>query len=49
MSADWLGILEDGRNIPSLTTIFRLAKAFDVEASELVRLVEAVKRSDDGV
>lgn len=46
MNADWLSILELGRNVPSLTTIFRLAKAFGVEASELVRRVEDLRRSD---
>jgi transcriptional regulator with XRE-family HTH domain len=46
MHPDWLCILEFGRNVPSLNTILKLAKAFDIEAAELVRRVEELRRSD---
>jgi len=46
MHPDWLCILELGRNVPSLNTILKLAKAFDVEAAELVRRVEELRRAD---
>lgn len=38
--------LETGTKQPSLTTIFRLAVALQVEASELLRRVEAGLRPD---
>jgi len=44
LNATWLGVLERGGNIPSLTTIFKLAAVFGVEAAELVREVEQARR-----
>ena len=44
LNATWLGVLERGGNIPSLTTIFKLAEVFGVEAAELVREVEQLRR-----
>jgi DNA-binding XRE family transcriptional regulator len=43
MNSDWLGVLERGLNVPSLTTILRLADAFGVEAASLVRDVELLR------
>src|SRR4051812_14082847 len=40
LNATWLGVLERGGNTPSLTTVFKLARVFGVEAAELVREVE---------
>ena len=37
----FLSLLESGRKQPSLTTIFRLATVLHMDASELLRLVEA--------
>lgn len=37
----FLSLLESGRKQPSLTTIFRLATVLQMDASELLRLVEA--------
>lgn len=34
MHPTYLGVLERGRNIPTLATIFRLAKVFGVKAAE---------------
>jgi transcriptional regulator with XRE-family HTH domain len=45
MNATWLGVLERGENIPSLGTIFRLAKVFGVSAAEMVREVEEARRA----
>jgi ribosome-binding protein aMBF1 (putative translation factor) len=44
MNATWLGVLERGGNMPSLATIFKLAEVFGVEASELVREIEQLRR-----
>jgi len=44
MNATWLGVLEHGRNVPSLTTILRLAAVFGIEASELMRQMEHARR-----
>ena len=43
MNATYLGIVERGENVPSLTTILRLAEVLDVSASDLVREVELAK------
>lgn len=37
MNASYLGFLERGDNVPTLTMIIQLAAAFDIEPSELVR------------
>ena len=44
LNATWLGVLERGGDIPSLSTIFKLAEVFGVEAAELVREVEQSRR-----
>lgn len=40
MHATYLGIVERGENVPTLTTILRVAEALGVPASDLVREVE---------
>ncbi|HYC93901.1 MAG TPA: helix-turn-helix transcriptional regulator [Thermoanaerobaculia bacterium] len=44
MNATWLGVLEQGGNMPSLATIFKLADVFGVEAAEMVRVIERLRR-----
>ena len=44
LNATWLGVLERGGNIPSLATIFKLAEVFGVEAAELVREIDQLRR-----
>jgi transcriptional regulator with XRE-family HTH domain len=39
LSANYLGVLEKGRNIPSLTTILDIAEVLNVNAGELVAAV----------
>jgi len=36
MSATYIGFIERGENVPTLTIIFRLADALDVTAAELI-------------
>ena len=45
MHATHLGILENGRNMPTLMTILKLAEVFGVEAASLVREVEEQRRA----
>ena len=40
MNATYLGFLERGENVPSLTVILKLAKVLDVEAADVIREVE---------
>ena len=40
MHAKHLGVLEQGGNVPSLTTILSIARALGVEAAEIIREVE---------
>lgn len=40
MNATYLGFLERGENVPSLTVILRLANVFDVAAADLIGEVE---------
>jgi len=40
MNPTYLGFLENGRNVPTLTVILRLSRLFGVRASELIRQVE---------
>lgn len=47
MHPTYLGVLERGRNMPTLATIFRLAKVFGVEAAELVREVEQARKKKE--
>jgi transcriptional regulator with XRE-family HTH domain len=37
LTADYLGFIERGENVPTLTVILKLAKALGVDASELLR------------
>ena len=41
MSAQYLGQLERGQNIPSLVCVLNLAQVFDVDVGDLVREVAA--------
>jgi len=43
---NFIGMLERGERQPTLTTIFKLAKALNCSASALVRLVEVEVRSE---
>ena len=45
MNATYLGILENGHNMPTLATILKLADVFGVEASSLVHEVEEQRRA----
>ena len=45
LNPTWLGVMEGGGNIPSLTTIFKLAAVFVVEAAALVREIEQSRRA----
>ena len=40
MNPTYLGFLERGENVPTLATILRMAKLFDVDAFEIIREVE---------
>jgi transcriptional regulator with XRE-family HTH domain len=44
MNATYLGVLEKGGNMPSLTTILELADVFHIEAADIVREVEQSRR-----
>ena len=44
MSAPYLGILEKGGNIPSLTTILELSDVFGVDPGDVVREVFEARR-----
>ena len=44
MNPTYLGVLEKGGNLPSLTTIFELAEVFNVSAGDIVREVEELRR-----
>jgi transcriptional regulator with XRE-family HTH domain len=44
MNAVYLGHLEHGDNIPTLTTLFRVADTFGIEAAELVRQLDQPRR-----
>ena len=44
MSANYLGLLERGLNLPSLTAVINLALVLGVDAGELVRHVVAGRR-----
>lgn len=51
MHLNAISSLERGKRGPTLHTVFILARAFDVPASELIRSVEQAKataRSDEG-
>jgi transcriptional regulator with XRE-family HTH domain len=43
MNATYLGLVERGENVPSLTTILRLGAVLGVPASELLAEVERAK------
>jgi len=44
MNPIYLGVLEAGKNMPSLGTLFELADVFNVDAAEIVREVEQPRR-----
>jgi transcriptional regulator with XRE-family HTH domain len=37
LTADYVGFIERGENVPTLTVLLKLAKALSVDASELLR------------
>ena len=45
MNATHIGVLERGGNVPSLTTILQLAAVLGVEAAEMIREVEAGRKT----
>ena len=45
MNAIHLGVLERGENVPSLTTIFRVADALGVAPAELVHRVDVARHA----
>lgn len=45
MNPTYLGILENGHNMPTLVTILKLAEVFGVEAASLVREIEEQRRA----
>ena len=47
MNATWLGTLEQGGNMPSLSTIFKLGDALGVDGVELVRQFDIARREPD--
>lgn len=44
MNPTYLGVLEKGGNLPSLTTLLELADVFNVSAGDIVREVEEMRR-----
>jgi len=44
MNPIYLGVLEAGRNMPSLDTLLELADVFNVNAADMVREVEQPRR-----
>ena len=44
MNPTYLGVLESGGNIPSLGTILELADVFNIEAADMVREVEQLRK-----
>jgi len=40
MNPTYLGFLERGENVPTLTVILNLAKVLDVAAADLIREIE---------
>jgi transcriptional regulator with XRE-family HTH domain len=45
MNPTYLGVLEKGKNIPSLGTILDLAEVFGIDGAEIVREVEQQRRA----
>ena len=45
MHATYLGILEDGRNTPSLNTLFKLADVFGIDVLDFVREIAADRKA----
>lgn len=41
MNPTYLGFLERGENVPTLTVILRLAKVLDLTAAEIIREIES--------
>lgn len=48
LAADYVGFIERGENVPSLIAILKLARALEVDATELVRdfTLRALKSTD---
>jgi transcriptional regulator with XRE-family HTH domain len=46
MNATYLGVLERGGNVPSLQTLFYMADIFGVEAAEIVREMDKLRREE---
>lgn len=44
MNATYLGVLERGGNIPTLTTILDLAEVLEVEAADIIREIERARK-----
>jgi transcriptional regulator with XRE-family HTH domain len=46
LTADYIGFIERGENVPTLTVLLKLAKALSVDAAELLRefTLSALKR-----
>ena len=44
MNPVYLGVLEKGGNLPGLATLFEIAEVFGIEASDIVREVEQIKK-----
>ena len=45
MNPTYLGVLEKGGNLPSISTILELAEVFNVSAADIVREVEEARRA----
>jgi transcriptional regulator with XRE-family HTH domain len=46
MNADFVGFIERGENVPTLTTILQLARALGVQPSVLIRDFDSENRAD---
>lgn len=45
LSLNFIGTVERGRNVPSLMTLFRIARSLGVSVSDLFLTAEAIQRS----
>ena len=45
MNHQYLGVVENGGNIPSLTTILEVAEVLGADAGEMIREVAAARRT----
>jgi len=44
MNAQYLGVVEAGRNVPSLCTILELAEVLGADAAEMIREIAVARR-----